>query len=186
MPVPNWAENPVALRAPMLGRNRRHSRGSDIILCMQQADALRTERDYFVEYIPTAREFRIHVFGGRIIRSAEKVLTDTENACAYIRNHEHGCTFRRPRQPLGVLQEQLAITAVQSLRLDFGAVDMIIADDGQTYVLEVNTAPACSPRTAREYVTAMAEALTGMGAECNPNLEVLERLRENNADDLND
>jgi glutathione synthase/RimK-type ligase-like ATP-grasp enzyme len=150
------------------------------------ADALRAGKDYFAEYIPTAKEYRVHVFNGRIIRVAEKILTDAENACPYIRNHEHGCTFRRPRPELGVFQEAIAASAVQSLNLNFGAVDLIVGDDGNSYVLEVNTAPACSPRTGREYVNAMMEAITALGVRCEPNLEALEELRDNTPDDLNE
>ena len=186
VPTPNYAANPAILRPPILGRNRSHTRGADIVLCMQLRDAERTERDYFVEYIPTRTEYRVHVFNGRIIRVAEKVLTNPERACAWIRNHEHGCTFRRPRQTLGNLQEAIATQAVQAHGLQFGAVDMLVGDDGGTYALEVNTAPACSPRTGRAYVEAMVEHITVLGGRCEPNYDALERLRDNEPDDLND
>lgn len=186
VPTPNFAENPAILKAPLLGRNRSHTRGSDIVLCMQLSDTERADREYFVEYVPTNTEYRVHVFNNRIIRVAEKVLTNPDDACAWIRNHEHGYTFRRPRGGLGALQEAIAVQAVAAHRLTFGAVDMILGDDGQTYVLEVNTAPACSPRTGRAYVEAMVEHLTGLGAVCNPNYEALEALRANNADDIDE
>jgi D-alanine-D-alanine ligase-like ATP-grasp enzyme len=51
------------------------------------------------------------------------------------------------------------VNAVVALGLDFGAVDLLIGDDGQTYVLEVNTAPACSPMTAACYIGAFQRLL---------------------------
>lgn len=182
-PVPNFSPNPLVLTPPFLGRDRTHTRGADIVLCLQQVDAERAGKDFYVEYIPTRTEYRVHVFQGRVVRTAEKVLTSPdETRVCWIRNHEQGYTFRRPRNALGSLQEAAAVTAVTSLGLHFGAVDLIVGDDGQTYVLEVNTAPACSPRTGRAYVDAMAEYLRELGVNVSPDYTVLEELRAQDDD----
>ena len=47
----------------------------------------------------------------------------------------------------------------KALGLDFGAVDLIIGQDKQHYVLEVNTGPACAPATLQAYVTALTKLI---------------------------
>lgn len=159
VPVPRASTSPQAVRAPFLGRDFSHTQGRDIVLCMQEADAERTPKDYYVEYVPTQREYRVHVAFGEVIKTSEKVLTDPSQSCGYIRNHGHGYTFRQPRTKLGSLGQAVSVDAVRALGLDFGAVDLIIGDDSQTYVLEVNTGPACNRSTAEAYVKAFAGAL---------------------------
>lgn len=63
------------LKFPVLARNIQHTRGKDILLCLQNKDlarAVRWGRTYLVEYIATDREYRVHVFNGAIIRTSQK------------------------------------------------------------------------------------------------------------------
>lgn len=161
--VPDWDTDPRALMArvngrPIIGRKREHARGTDIVLVLQERD-LRTARDYYVEYIPTKREYRIHVAFGQVIRVQGKFLDQPSEAEAHIRNYEHGYRFRAPRKKLNSSRLSAAVKAVEAHGLDFGAVDLIVGDDGKEYVLEVNTSPACSPITAGAYVVAIADHL---------------------------
>ena len=183
--VPNFSRNYEELTPPFLGRTITHRGGTDIVLCMQRSDAARNPRDFYTEYIPTRAEYRIHVYQDRAIRASQKVLTHDENYCPYIRNHEHGYTFRRPRRatPITDGMYDLAIKAVAAHGLHFGAVDLILGDNGEAYVLEVNTAPSCSPLTGRAYVEAMTEHLTELGAAVDPNYDALEGLRGNADED---
>lgn len=134
------------IKLPALGRRIHHTQGRDIILCLQAIDVRRAinrgESDYFIIYIPTKREFRIHVFNNKIIRVNQKLLRDGGIWVPFIRNFENGYVFGLPKKPLLPDQEQLAIKAVSTLGLDFGAVDLVVSDDDKSYVLEVNTAPA--------------------------------------------
>ena len=164
VPVPRASTSPQAVRAPYLGRDFSHTQGRDIVLCMQEADALRNPKDYYIEYIPTQREYRVHVAFGEVIKVSEKVLTDPSQSCGYIRNHGHGYTFRQPRTRLGNLGQAASVDAVRALGLDFGAVDLIIGDDSNTYILEVNTGPACNRSTGLAYVQAFAAQL-GLGPD---------------------
>lgn len=133
------------LKQPIFARKPRHTRGKDILLCLQNRDlkrALRWGKTFLVEYVPTDREYRIHVFDGVVIRMSQKVLMSRDDYCPYMRNDDHNHTFRNPRQALTASQQEVAIAAVRALDLDFGAVDMVIGDDGNPYVLEVNTGPS--------------------------------------------
>jgi hypothetical protein len=157
--VPNFSTDPTELTFPFLGRARSHARGTDVVLCLQRGDYKRRPRDYYVQYIPTVREFRVHVAGGQVIRVQGKFLDHPTEAVPWIRNHAYGYRFRAPRKRLGGDRLAQAVLAVQSLGLDFGAVDLLIADDGLCYTLEVNTAPSCSPLTAGAYVSAFQRIL---------------------------
>lgn len=184
VPVPRFSYDPRGLRSPFLGRLTQHTRGEDIVLCMQLMDAFRSESEYFIEYVPVAREYRVHVFGDEVIKQSEKVLTDAAAYTPWIRNHEHGHTFRHPSVRLNHFQEAIAISAVQSLRLDFGAVDLIVNDEGQSYVLEVNTAPSCSPTTGKAYIEAIKNHLEVLGVETSFNYDVLNELSNTLEEDI--
>lgn len=129
---------------PVLGRATQHTGGTDIVLCLQQADipiAIERGCSHFTRYIPTRREFRIHVFDDRIIKVSEKVLTDPTLWNPYIRNLSTGYTFRQPTDRPKPTTRYLAMEAVSLHKLHFGAVDMIEGDDGHPRVLEINCAP---------------------------------------------
>jgi hypothetical protein len=157
--VPDFSTDPTDLTFPFLGRARSHARGTDVVLCLQRGDYKRRPRDYYVQYVPTVREYRVHVAGGEVIRVQGKFLDHPEQAVPWIRNHAHGYRFRAPKKRLRKDRLDQAVLAVQSLGLDFGAVDLLISDDEQSYVLEVNTAPSCSPLTAGAYVAAFQRIL---------------------------
>jgi len=157
--TPDWDEDPEALveRAgyPILGRKRHHARGTDIQLCLQRRD-FNKRRDYYVEYIPTVREYRIHVIGEEVIRVQGKFLDIPNQKLAWVRNYTTGYRFRAPKKRLRPVRLKMAVNAVKAVGLDFGAVDLLVADNNETYILEVNTAPSCSPLTGAEYATRLA------------------------------
>lgn len=157
--VPDWSDSPEDLEFPFLGRRIQHTQGRDVVLCLQRGDYQRRPRDYYVQYIPTVREFRVHVVAGEVIRVQGKYLDFPEQAVPWIRNYSTGYRFREPGRRLRPARLQTAVRAVECLGLDFGAVDLLIGDDGLEYVLEVNTAPACSPLTAEKYVRAFQRLL---------------------------
>jgi hypothetical protein len=163
IPVPDFDMNAEALveRAgyPILGRRFQHARATDVVLCLQRRDFRRRPRDYYVAYIPTNREYRLHVAGGEVIRVQGKYLDNVEDYLPWVRNFATGHRFRAPSRRLHNARLKSAVGAVEALGLDFGAVDLIVADDGSHYVLEVNTSPACSPRTGMAYCNAFARML---------------------------
>jgi glutathione synthase/RimK-type ligase-like ATP-grasp enzyme len=167
-------------KGALLGRRVNHTQGKDIVFCLQTSDVARaltlptSERpDFFTAYIPTKREFRVHVFGNEVIKVSEKVLTDLSKfKVSWIRNFENGFTFKNVTELVPQLKNQmndLSIAAVQALGLDFGAVDVVLSDDGKLYVLEVNTGPSLSDNSVKEYATKFAAILN-----VQPNWSVLE------------
>jgi hypothetical protein len=129
---------------PCLGRQDKHSHGSDIVLCLRKFDvevSIEKGCTHWTAFIPVAREFRIHIFDGYPIKISEKMLTDKSKFVPYIRNFETGWTFHNPKVPVPKGTKLEAIGAVEALGLTFGAVDVVVDEHGDSFVLEVNTAP---------------------------------------------
>lgn len=160
IPVPGYTtdrdEISETFGYPALGRAQSHTRGEDINLIMQWRDAYLTSgNDYFVEYIPTDLEYRVHVVDGEVVQVHEKRLRSEADNHPFVRNSETGWVFMEPRDEEP--DHQLAIDALGALGLDFGAVDMIRAEDGQEYVLEVNSAPSLDEANLERYGDALAD-----------------------------
>lgn len=168
IPVPDFDTDAEALVErvgyPILGRRTQHARGTDITLCLQRRDFRRQPRDYYVSYVPVNREYRLHVAGGEVIRVQGKFLDVSEDYVPWMRNFSTGYRFRAPRRRVHNTRLESAIGAVEALGLDFGAVDLIVADNGSHYILEVNTSPSCSALTGAAYCSAFARML-GMDEE---------------------
>lgn len=114
--------------------------------------------------ISNAGEYRVHVFDGDVIlyqKKSRRVDDDgnvvtAEGAEADVRNLASNWIYRTGNlKPLERV-ENLAIDAIRALNLDFGAVDIIMDNDGEVYVLEVNSAPGLgNTDTKQAYVDAI-------------------------------
>lgn len=100
-------------------------------------------------------EYRVHVMNGQVIDYRKKVrhegdvpLPEQEN----IRTLGNGWVYRRDGLRRLERVEELALRAIESIGLDFGAVDIINDQDGNVFVLEVNTAVGLEERTLETYV----------------------------------
>jgi len=140
----------------VLGRNRMGCGGRDIVVYHSGEHPIQ-QHDFYTPYLHTKREVRIHVVRDKVVRVQGKYLDFPERAGeGLIKNYAHGYRFRSPKQELHRRRREEAIRAIQALGLDFGAVDMLVNSDRDHYILEVNTAPACSPLTARCYAGEIA------------------------------
>lgn len=128
----------------LIGRTETHMQGNGAFMITSQRDFDLAKNTlgctHFMAYIPTEREYRIHVFKGNVIAMSEKRMTDHATSL-HIRNFETGWVFHYLDNVPGDIKE-LAKTAVSCLGLDFGACDIIQSISGAFYVLEVNTAPS--------------------------------------------
>lgn len=90
------------------------------------------------------REYRVHVFMGRVIGVARKIPKEDCEVNEEIRSHNNG--WKLSMRDMNIVHsgiKQLGINAVEAIGLDFGAVDLLWnKDEEQGYVLEVNTAPS--------------------------------------------
>jgi len=130
---------------PAIGRKKRHERGSGFWLCLQEMDvkdALEQGADYFIPYIPTRTEYRVHVSGNTVpfMQLKEPSGKPKHRLYPWLRNKNTG--WRLIRCPEIPRVSGVGVMAVKALGLDFGAVDILRSDSDKLYVLEVNTAPA--------------------------------------------
>lgn len=138
----------------IFGRTVSGSKGRGIVIYSPDQEI--GHHELYTAYIPNIREYRLHVVGDAVIRTQRKYPEKAgAQADAPIKNVEHGFVFKAPQKKLNPQREELAVQAVKALGLDFGAVDMVIDNTNTAYVLEINTAPACSPMTGTAYVTAL-------------------------------
>jgi len=165
----------------VFGRARTHQAGRDIAVYDDPEQA--SGHAYYTQYIPSLREQRIHIFNGEMIHSQLKVYEGEEDEPEIrIRNHSRGYVFRpyvRTRPDADRIQA--AVGACASLGLAFAAVDVLVGTDGRAYILECNTAPGCTPRTAEAYARAFHAWAAGMGIESNLDLTEIETEEEDEA-----
>jgi len=121
----------------------------------------------YTEYIPAKAEYRVHIFDGNVIDISKKVRME-EPDLGYppvpdepdeeemmIKSHKNGWMFARGGINFNPELGRIAIKAVKTLGLDFGAVDIIRGEDNEYYTLEVNTACGMETSTENSYVTAI-------------------------------
>jgi glutathione synthase/RimK-type ligase-like ATP-grasp enzyme len=142
---------------------RRILNGSQGIGCVVwETETATAERvPLYTRHLRHKREFRIHVFRGRVIDMVEKLKRrGFENRNAWIRNHNNGYVFARGNinVPNCVISE--AIRAASVLGLDFGAVDVAYREkENRAYIFEVNSAPGIEGTTINSYANAIRQEL---------------------------
>lgn len=102
----------------------------------------------YTQAVENNGEYRVHVFGGEVIlyqKKSRKVNEDGEVETAegedsLVRNLASNWVYRVGNLRRLERVEELAKNAIDALGLDFGAVDIIKDENGEVYVLEVNTA----------------------------------------------
>lgn len=159
-----WVESGV----DVLGRKRRGSCGTDIVTFNDNPVDF-TDRDFWVKYKKKKAEYRIHIVRGKIISEQQKVLRsvnidgtpiDRNLVDFRIRNHRNGFIFQRNNLSVPETVREQALLAVETVGLDFGAVDVIYNEyENKGYVLEINTAPGLEGTTLQDYQKAFGELL---------------------------
>lgn len=161
VPIPRFTTSASEARewgTTVFGRTSEGFQGRGISVYHPGEQLLRHE--LYTEFIPNEREYRLHVCGGVVISVQRKYLERPElRGNGYIKNQGHGYVFKTPERELNQSRKDAAVAAVTALGLDFGAVDLIIDDEGKEYVLEVNTAPSLSPMRVQQYLEALRPML---------------------------
>ena len=127
------------------------------IVNVKGKDGILPEAPLYVEYVQKNAEFRAHVMKDKVFFiQQKKKRADAEVTDKFIRSHKNGYVFCQNDIVVPKALEDLAIAAVKAVKLDFGAVDIILGKDNQLYVLEVNTAPGLDNSSAEKYANAFA------------------------------
>jgi glutathione synthase/RimK-type ligase-like ATP-grasp enzyme len=148
-------------------RHRLQGHSGDGIQMVYHEDlgAVFPDAPLYVAYVKKRDEYRVHVVGGTVTdvqRKARRSSTPLDAVNWQIRNHSNGFVFVRERvdPPQVILSD--AVKAVQTLGLDFGAVDVIWNQNlGKSYVIEVNTACGIEGTTLDRYTAALHALLAG-------------------------
>lgn len=136
----------------------------------------------YVEYVKKETEYRIHVIGDKVTtvqRKGRRADVPADEVDWKVRNHRNGFIFVRQNinPPQSVMD--LAVSAIQALGLDFGAVDLVWNAASKTaYVLEVNTAPGMEGSTIGEYAEGFKELLAASGNASNLGLRPAGRVSD--------
>lgn len=110
----------------------------------------------YTQYIKRTSEYRVHVFWDTVLciqiklRRRERLEEFEDDRIRNLANGWVYCHAEPSTVPVSVTEE--AIKSVESLNLDFGAVDVIWNRVHGAFVLEVNTAPGLTGRTLEAYV----------------------------------
>jgi len=121
-----------------------------------------TKAPLYTKYVKKRDEYRIHVFQGEVIfqqRKARKKEVPDDEINWQVRNLAGGFIFANADVVAPDCVRREAIAAVESLGLDFGAVDVLYTKSGEAYVCEVNTACGLAGTTLNKYVEAVSKFL---------------------------
>lgn len=105
-------------------------------------------------------EYRIHVFNGEVLDvQLKKKRNNWEGtSISGIRNFSNGWIYARDNVSCPDLVINSAIDAVNTLGLDFGAVDIAYNErDVKAYLYEINTAPGLEGTTLQKYINKIKE-----------------------------
>ena len=83
-----------------------------------------------------ASDIRVFVIGGKVVATMKRTAALDDEFRSNIHRGGKGTQYRLTRE-----QKQIALDAVDALKLDIAGVDMMETRGGQTVVLEVNTSP---------------------------------------------
>lgn len=132
----------------VLGRKLNHCQGRDIRFSnrpRQRGHRRWYNSDFFTEFVPSVREWRIHIFKGKSIARGVKeysvaVPNGPEHSEWPVRSRRNGYRLRHNVDPPRGFRTA-AKKAVEACGYDFGAVDILELADGTSCVLEVNSRP---------------------------------------------
>lgn len=133
--------------------------GQGIEIYKGEDEKVLADAPLYVKYINKKEEYRLHVFRDEVFFIQRKARNkDVAEVNWQVRNHKNGFIFANQNVDVPEEAKQQAITAVKSLGLDFGAVDIIWNEkQNKYYVLECNTACGIEGTTLDKYVEIFKE-----------------------------
>lgn len=125
----------------------------------------------YTSKVAVDRELRIHIFNGEVIDFAQKKRMNSDRreedgigeVNEDIRSNNNGWIFAREGVAINSTVREVAIKAVSSCGLVFGAVDLAVNGQGVPKVYEINTAPGAAGTTVVSYANAIDRYLVAQG-----------------------
>lgn len=125
----------------------------------------------YTELIPKVREYRAIVCAGEVVDFKQKLKKRDweQERDQYIWNCDNGYVYARNDIHIPEQSYQLATDATNALGLTYGAVDIIEDDNGNLYVLEINTAFGLEGSTIEKFSAKLKQYIDNLLGEHNGN-----------------
>lgn len=125
---------------PLIGRDSSfHSQGKGVRLLKNAAELENSNCAYYSEFLQKEKEFRVYVFGGKVLGVAEKIPENPDSICW---NTHRGASFKDLKTWNDSMTEE-AVKAAQVIGQHFSGVD-ILQFQGKFYICELNSVPSLS------------------------------------------
>lgn len=151
---------------PFLLRDRYHRAGKDIVVVNQGKDFANLYPDvwegkFWVPFVETKYECRLHFVLGDIVRIFSKVPGNNSNIDFPIRTTTFGWHYKlRDKDTKFSKAKDAAMKCAEIMGLKFGAIDMAWVPDEEKYIIwEVNTAPGLNTNTLQVYADKLREVI---------------------------
>lgn len=158
VPIPKWTQDKTKIinwNTKVVGRDFDTGRSGKGIKIYKIGENV-GEHLFYSSYFKKKREFRIHIFNNKVIFEQEKLRQKgAENVDKYIRSHNHGWCFafnHLAADPVPECVQIASLSAIDSLGLNFGGVDVGWNPDDGACVFEVNTAPGLENSSLKAYI----------------------------------
>jgi len=131
---------------PVIVRTRTHHQGRGLwVVTNDEALYLRCRElgggNYYInEFIDKVAEYRVFVVSGRAVCVAEKTPGDRDDVAWNVARGGRFDNVKWDKWPLKAVKK--SIEAFNLSGLDFGGVDVMVDQEGECYILEINSAPS--------------------------------------------
>lgn len=148
--TPRLIPFPTVVDLPIIFKRTKHSRGRGMKIIHDLKELYKIRDNGYVEKFKlVGREFRVHVADGRVFHVDEKVPRGGRKRHR-IKNLDNGYVYKQAKGKLPAMLLNESIKAVNSLGLEFGAVDIGLSGN-TAWVYEVNTAMGMRTITRNKY-----------------------------------
>jgi len=149
--------------------NGKKGQGIQVIRPLQQEEPQRVPKHqaFYTVGKPDRDEYRVNVFGGKVIDCTMKKRIGAEKMKARgidevnmdVRNLKGGWIYARQDINPSAQTKMIALLAVKACGLNHGGVDVFQYPNGDAEICEVNTAPGMRGTTRKNYQAAIEERL---------------------------
>lgn len=131
--------------APLIVRPERHAQGRKLYVChnrheLEAAFTRCGHNAYASQFIPKVAEYRVFMAQGRTICVAQKTPSNPMDVAWNVARGGRFDNVRWDEWPLRAIKDSIA--AFNLSDLDFGGVDVMVDNDGRSWILEINSAPS--------------------------------------------
>lgn len=157
---------------PMILRPSKHAQGRNVHVVRNTAEASSFARkygegNYYVsELINKVAEYRVFVAQGRVACVAEKTPGNPDDVAWNVAKGGRFDNVRWDNWPLKAVRK--AVEAFNLSGLDFGGVDVMVDDEGEAYVIEINSAPSLTSPYRQQCMAKVFDYMIENGKESIP------------------